>query len=94
LNRGGRPARHEPRGETAERGQHQTFGQRLREQTAPAHAERDADRDLAATTESAREHEVGDVRAGDEQHDRRDTGEPERRSRFERRIGTAAGAHR
>ena len=54
--------------------QQQAFGEQLANQAPPPGAERRADRDFPSRP-GAREQEVGDVRAGDEQHDQDRGGE-------------------
>ena len=67
----------------------QAFGQELGEEPAPARPERHPQRDLSATEQRTREQKVGDVRARDEQHDRRDAGDPERDLRDRGRVRPA-----
>ena len=70
------PARTRPSSAAGEREQH-ALGQELRDDVAAPRAEREADADLLAPAREAREHEVGDVGAGDQQH-RGDGGEQHR----------------
>ena len=50
--------------------EHHAFDQQLLDQPAAAGAERRADAELALPSRGARQHQVGDVRARDHQHDR------------------------
>ena len=52
-------------------GEQQALGQRLPEDVPPSRADRGADGDLARPRRGPRQQQVGDVRAGDEQHERR-----------------------
>ena len=56
--------------------QQQTLDEQLADEPPAADAERDAHRDLAATLKRASEQQVADVRARDQQHDRRDADQP------------------
>ena len=64
-----RPRHHEPE-RRAEQPDHDRLGEQLADDPQPAGAERRADRDLAMADRRAREQQVGDVRAGDQQHQR------------------------
>ena len=70
------------------------FGEQLAEQSRPAHAERDANGDLATPADGARQQQVGDVGAGDQQHDERDAAQPRGGARHARRLRAALGEHR
>ena len=65
-----RAAREQQPGGRAERRQHAAFGDQLPHQPAAAGAERGAHGDLAAARFRARDQQVGDVGAGDEQDER------------------------
>ena len=56
-------------GRSAREGQQQALGEELADDAHAAGAERKANRDLALTREAARQREVGEVDARDEQHD-------------------------
>ena len=64
----------------AERGEHDVLGEELADQTPAPAAERGADRHLARPPAAAREQQVRDVRAGDQQ-DEADRAEQERQQR-------------
>ena len=67
--RGDRPARGADSDEAAG-GQHRhDFGDRLPDQASAAGAERRADRELALAGERARDEQIGEIRAADQQHD-------------------------
>ena len=83
----------EPSDAAEDREQH-ALGEQLREQPAAAHAEREAQRDLAPALERAREQQIRDVRAGDEQHDDRHAADPRRDLRDARRVRPALGEDR
>ena len=75
------PERDHGAGRAAGRGQRQAFNQQLAHDADPARAERGADRHLAAARGAARQQQVGDVGARDQQHGRhraeqRDQGGP------------------
>ena len=57
-----------PRG--TDQAEHHTFGEQLPDDAAAACTERRAHGDLAAPARGSRHKEIGDVRAGDEQHER------------------------
>ena len=57
-------------------GEQQRFDEQQAHQTRSPGAERRTQRDLARSAQSAREQQVRDVRAGDQQHDERDAGQP------------------
>ena len=57
-------------GDAAEQRQQHTLGEQLLRDASAAGAERGAHRKLARARRAARELEIGDVRAGDEQHER------------------------
>ena len=57
-------------GDAAGGGEHQAFGQHLAHQPAALGAQRGAQADLALARGAARQQQVGDVDAGDEQHQR------------------------
>ncbi len=54
----------------ADQAEHDTFGEQLPDNAAAARTERRAHGDLAAPARGPRQKEIGDVRAGDEQHER------------------------
>ena len=57
-------------------------------------AQREAQRDLAAAADGARQQQVGDVGAGDEQHDERDAADPCRHLGRGLVIGSRLALHR
>ena len=68
-DRADRPARDEQAARAARQRQQQTLGQELARQPGPPRAERRPYRQFARTGRGAREQQVRDVRAGDEQHE-------------------------
>jgi hypothetical protein len=64
-----RPVGHQDAERTPEAGQHQVFGQGLPQQVPSARADRRADRHLPPPRGALGEQQVGDVGAGDEQHE-------------------------
>ena len=65
-----RPAGQEDAEQAARGGNHEALRQELRGQPAASRAQRRANRDLPLAGSGADEHEVGDVRAGDQHHER------------------------
>ena len=55
---------------------YETFNEQLSNEASATHAKRDAHRDLAPPAQRSAEQQIADVRAGDEQHDARDTEQP------------------
>lgn len=90
TERGATPLRRTDPNQSARGGEHQALGEALRRQPRTTRAERDPHCGLATAPENAREKEVRDIRAGDEQHDRGDADCPERGTRLEVRIRPAA----
>ena len=80
--------------DSAEHGEHETLRQQLHHETSATHSERDAHRDLAPALERARQQEVRDVGARDEQHDHRHAAQPRRDLGFVPRVRTAIAQHR
>ena len=69
------PPREHETGDAGERGQHEPFHHLEPEETGAARAERGADDEVALPADRSREHQVGDVGARDEQHQRHHRGE-------------------
>src|SRR6185312_1911874 len=88
------PLRDENAGSAAKRRQHQTLSKELSDQPTPAHTEREANRKLTTPAEDSSEHEIADVRARDEQHDRGNARKPEQRMRFEPSVGSSGSLER
>ena len=65
-----RAVRDEQTGGAAEQAEQQALGQQLPDEPLPARAERGADRDFLLTAGRARQQQVRDVRARDQQHER------------------------
>ena len=63
----GPPFRNEQSQSAAQSGKKQTLGQELANDSNAARAERTAERDFLSAPRGARQHEIGDVRIGDEQ---------------------------
>jgi hypothetical protein len=68
---------HEP-SDAAEDGQQHALREQLAEETCTAHAEGEAQRNLTSTLQRARQQQVRDVGARDEEHDDRHTADPRR----------------
>ena len=66
--RGKRPLRQQQAHRAAEDGEEHAFGDELADHVEPGRAEREARRDLPPPAGKAREHEVGDVRARNQEH--------------------------
>ena len=81
-------------GEAAKECEQYPFGEQLAEQPSPAHAERGANGNLPAPANGAGQEQVGNVGAGDEQHDQGDPGQPRGGSRYARWLRTAFRQHR
>ena len=64
-----RPARDDQAGDAAEHREHARLGEQLRDQLPAAGADRQPHGHLGRAARAAREQQVGDVRAGDQQHD-------------------------
>ena len=64
-----RPLRHDERRDAAERGEEQALGEELHHEVAARGAEREPHAISVARARAAREQQVGDVGAGDQQHD-------------------------
>jgi hypothetical protein len=77
ADRNSAPLRDEESRHAAKEREHERLGDELHCKPAPAHAEGEAYGDFAAAAQDARKHEVCDVRAGDDQHDSRDSCDPE-----------------
>ena len=80
-----RPARNEETDHGADDSEHERLREELSQQLGPGRAEGKPDRELGRTVRRAREQQVGDVGAGDEQHDARG-----REQQDERRFRTSA----
>ena len=89
-----RPAGEQQRQHSGDRGKRQAFGRGLPDQAPPAGADGQADEELAAARFRAREHQVGEVGARHDEHQRGNDGEerqrparivPARRRRLSRR---------
>ena len=63
------PKRQQQTNSAAGKRKQNTFGEELPDQTQPVCAHRQANRDLFATISGAREHQAGEIGAGDEQHE-------------------------
>lgn len=63
------PPSDQPSQKTADRRQHHTFDQQLPDDAPAARTDRQADGDLTRPASCPRQHQVGDVDAGDEQHE-------------------------
>ena len=88
------PANHQQRERAAQDRQHTRFEQELSHQPAAADPERQPHRDLAMAAGAAREQEVRDVGARDEQHQQRDHREPFGHLRAFGRVGALADGDR
>jgi hypothetical protein len=64
------PLRNDQSGDAAGQREHQALDQKLAREPAAPGAERGADRQLFLPGRDARQHEIGDVGAGDQQHER------------------------
>jgi hypothetical protein len=78
----------------AEESQQATLDEKLTGETRPAHAECDAHGDLAPPLERPSQKKIADVRAGDEQHDRRNAEKQRRDFGVGRRRRPALVEHR
>ena len=88
------PLRDDDSGAAADRGEHERLDQKLRRESASACADGESHGDLALPAKHARDHQVGDVRAGDEEHDGGDAGHPQHGLRFEAGAGAGCGLER
>ena len=66
---GAQPSRQQKPASAADQGQQEALREQLPDHPAARGAETEADRDLPLTGGGARQEQVGQVRAGDEQHD-------------------------
>src|SRR5690242_12967797 len=81
AERNAAPTREHECRDRAEHREHETFRQQLTYEPTSSHAKREPHGNFATTTRTAREQQVGDVGAGDEQDDGRNAAEPECDSR-------------
>ena len=75
-----RPLRDDQAGNAAERRQQARFGEQLSNELCAAGADRETDRHFAGAGRRTGEQQVRDVRAGDDEHERRDPEEQRERS--------------
>ena len=81
-------------GGAAEQAEQQAFGQQLADQPAPARAKRGADGDLFLPAGRAREQQIRDIGARDQQHERHRSEHDEHRDAGRRRRRTRPAARR
>ena len=85
-----RPAGEQQRQHAGNRGKRQAFGRGLPDQAPPAGADGQTDEELAAPRFRAREHQVGEVGAGHDEHQGGNDGEERQRRRELCAHGTVA----
>ena len=82
------------RGQSAGGGEHERFGQHLASEPATAATERGANRDFPLSIAAAREQQIGDVGAGDQQHEDDGSEEDEQRRPHRRDQLIVHASHR